>query len=85
MSTSKFRDMEEKVTFNEFSDKRSISIMDESGQVPLAEISGYDLDIVFNMREINSIEEAEEACGAMAEALFRMMFQQLLEESKQTD
>ena len=47
--------MEEKVTFNEFSDKRSISIMDESGQIPLAEISGYDLDIVFNMREINSI------------------------------
>lgn len=73
----------DKIEFDVYKDRQRISVMDEAGKVPLAEISGYDLNVKFNMKDIHSIEEAEEACDAMSVALFRMMFSQLLEDSNQ--
>lgn len=73
----------DKVEFDVYKDRQYISIMDATGKIPLAEISGYDLSVKFNMKDIHSIEEAEEACDAMSVALFRMMFSQLLEFSNQ--
>lgn len=71
---------EEKVTFNAFSDKSSYTVMDESGEAPVIEISGYDLRTVFNFDKIHSIEDAEDACATLANIFLKAMVQQLLEE-----
>ena len=40
---------EEKVCFRAFSDKTCYTVMDEGGEVPVIEISGYDLRTVFRV------------------------------------
>lgn len=71
---------EEKVCFRAFSDKTCYTVMDESGEVPMIEISGYDLRTVFNFDKIHSVSDAEDACDALARVFLKAMVEQLLEE-----
>lgn len=46
----------------------------------MAVISGYDLNIAFNMRTINSLSDAEAAANALAQVFYELLMEQLLEE-----
>lgn len=46
----------------------------------MAVISGYDLNIAFNMRTINSLADAEAAANALAQVFYELLMEQLLEE-----
>lgn len=76
--------MEEQVVFNAFSDKKSLVVSNEDGNKPIVEITGYDLSVEFNMSEIHSIDDAEDACEALARVFFKSMFEQLLVERNNT-
>lgn len=48
------------------------------GEELMAVISGYDLDIRFNMRLINSLADAEAAANALADVFYEVLMEQLL-------
>ena len=64
------------VTFKMLSDRSILDVRSEIVNVSVAEISGYDLQIKFNMQYINSTEDIENLLEGF-KVLFR---QQLLEQ-----
>ena len=52
--------------------------MNYDGTELMAVISGYDLDIRFNMRLINSLADAEAAANALADVFYEVLMEQLL-------
>lgn len=46
----------------------------------MAVISGFDLNIAFNMRTINSLADAEAAANALADVFYELLMEQLLQE-----
>lgn len=48
------------------------------GEELMAVISGYDLDIRFNMRLINSLADAEAAANALVDVFYEVLMEQLL-------
>lgn len=72
--------MEEKqVTFKE-SERMTYGAMDYNGQEMMAVISGYDLNIAFNLRTINSLGDAEAAANALAQVFYELLLEQLISE-----
>lgn len=72
--------MEEKtITFKE-SDRMTYGAMDYSGEEMMAVISGFDLNIAFNLRTINSLGDAEAAANALAQVFYELLLEQLLEQ-----
>lgn len=51
----------------------------------LVHISGYDLQINFNMQFIKSVEDVEAACSGMAQLFRDMIMEQLLGHNKQSE
>lgn len=70
---------EKKVTF-ETSERMTYGAMNYDGTEMMAVISGYDLNIAFNMRTINSLSDAEAAANALAQVFYELLMEQLLEE-----
>lgn len=54
--------------------------MDYDGNEMMAVISGYDLNIAFNMRTINSLADAEAAANALAQVFYELLMEQLIQE-----
>lgn len=79
--TLRFRTMEEekKITFDT-SDRMTYGAMNYDGTEMMAVISGYDLNIAFNMRTINSLSDAEAAANALAQVFYELLMEQLIEE-----
>lgn len=72
--------MEEKeITFKE-SDRITYGAMNYDGTEMMAVISGYDLNIAFNMRTINSLGDAEAAANALAQVFYELLMEQLIQE-----
>lgn len=73
--------MEEKkkVTFDT-SERMTYGAMNYDGTEMMAVISGYDLNIAFNMRTINSLSDAEAAANALAQVFYELLMEQLIEE-----
>ena len=71
------------ITFDLLSDKRVISVVSEEAEKTLVEISGYDLEIKFNMEYINSVEDVEQAVAGIGD-LFRDLIMESLLDNKQT-
>ena len=73
--------MEEKkkVTF-ETSERMTYGAMNYDGTEMMAVISGYDLNIAFNMRTINALSDAEAATNALSQVFYELLMEQLLEE-----
>ena len=46
----------------------------------MAVISGYDLNIAFNLKTINSLADAEAAANALADVFYQVLMEQLLQE-----
>lgn len=70
---------EKKVTF-EMSERMTYGAMNYDGTEMMAVISGYDLNIAFNMRTINSLSDAEAAANALAQVFYELLMEQLIEE-----
>lgn len=70
---------EETVTFKG-SDRMTYGAMNYDGTEMMAVISGYDLNIAFNMRTINSLADAEAAANALADVFYEVLMEQLIEE-----
>lgn len=77
---------EPKVIFRAMSDRDVMRIYSEETGQTLAEISGYNLAINFNMQLINSIQDIEAVLSGLTE-LFRdsIMRQMLKDKNKQSE
>ena len=61
-------------------DRMTYGAMNYDGTELMAVISGYDLNIAFNMRTINSLPDAEAAANALADVFYEVLMEQLIEE-----
>jgi hypothetical protein len=74
---------EPKVEFRSISDRSVYNVINEEINKTLVEISGYDLQINFNLEYINSIEDVEAAVEGLG-SLFRQIIMDKLLEYKKT-
>lgn len=70
---------EKKVTFDT-SERMTYGAMNYDGTEMMAVISGYDMNIAFNMRTINSLSDAEAAADALAQVFYELLMEQLIEQ-----
>lgn len=70
---------EETVVFKK-NDRMTYGAVNYDGTELMAVISGYDLNIAFNMRTINSLADAEAAANALADVFYEVLMEQLIEE-----
>lgn len=61
-------------------DRMTYGAMNYDGTELMAVISGYDLNIAFNTRTINSLADAEAAANALADVFYEVLMEQLIEE-----
>lgn len=70
------------IRFKVISDRGAFNIINEEINKTLVEISGYDLQVNFNMEYINSIADVEAAVAGIGD-LFRQIIMDKLLEYKQ--
>ena len=73
------RKTEDTVVFRK-DNRMTYGAMNYDGTELMAVISGYDLNIAFNMRTINSLADAEAAANALADVFYEVLMEQLIEE-----
>lgn len=73
---------EPRVEFRLISDRSVFNVINQEIQKTLVEISGYDLQIKFNLEYLNSIADVEAAIDGLSK-LFREIIMEKLLEDKQ--
>lgn len=68
----------ETVTFRT-ADRMTYGALSYDGNELMAVISGYDLEIKFNMRLINSLADAEACADALAQVFYDTLVEQLIQ------
>jgi hypothetical protein len=68
----------ETVTFRT-ADRTTYGALGYDGNELMAVISGYDLEIKFNMRLINSLADAESCADALAQVFYDTLIEQLIQ------
>lgn len=76
---------EPRVEFKMISDRSVFNIVNEDINKTLVEISGYDLQINFNMEYLNSIEDVEAAVTGLGNLFRDIIMEKLLEHKKQNE
>ena len=76
---------EPRVEFKMISDRSVFNIVNEDINKTLVEISGYDLQINFNMEYLNSIEAVEAAVTGLGNLFRDIIMEKLLEHKKQNE
>ena len=76
---------EPRVEFKMISDRSVYNIVNEDINKTLVEISGYDLQINFNMEYLNSIEDVEAAVTGLCNLFRDIIMEKLLEHKKQNE
>lgn len=71
----------ETITFRT-ADRMTYGALGYDGNELMAVISGYDLEIKFNMRLINSLGDAEACADALAQVFYEALMEQLINEKK---
>lgn len=71
------------VKFKLISDRIVRQIVNADINEPLVEISGYDLQINFNMKYLKSVEDVDAACNGIASLFRDTIMDKLLEHQKQ--
>ena len=71
--------LEETVTFK-VGDKIIYGVMGYDGNEFMCSISGYDLQISFNMRLINSLSDAEAMANGIADVMYKALMEELIAE-----
>lgn len=72
----------ETITFRT-EDRMRYGALGYDGNELMAVISGYDLEIKFNMRLINSLADAEACANALADVFYELLMEQLIENKKE--
>ena len=63
-------------------DRMTYGALGYDGNELMAVISGYDLEIRFNMRLINSLADAEACADALAQVFYDTLIEQLINEKR---
>lgn len=71
------------VTFKSLSDRSLMEVVSEKNGEPMMQISGYSLDVKFNMKYINSVADIDALCNGIS-SLFRELVTEQLIKHKQT-
>lgn len=74
---------EPRVEFKMISDRSIFKIVNEDIKKTLVEISGYDLQVNFNMEYLNCIEDVEAAVEGIGNLFRDIIMEKLLEHKKQ--
>ncbi len=72
----------ETITFRT-ADRMTYGALGYDGNELMAVISGYDLEIKFNMRLINSLSDAEACADALAQVFYEALMEQLIQEKSE--
>lgn len=75
--TMQENDKIERVTFR-VEDRMTYGVLNYDGNELMAAITGYDLNVVFNMRLINSLADAEACANALADVFYQTLMEQLI-------
>ena len=67
------------ISFNK-SDRMNYGVVGYDGNELMAVISGFDLNISFNMKLINSLADAEAYANGMADVFYQALMEQLIAE-----
>lgn len=59
-------------------DRTVYGVQGYDGNELMAVISGYDLNISFNMRLINSLSDAENCANALADVFYELLMEELI-------
>lgn len=70
---------EEIVSFKK-SDRMNYGVVGYDGNELMGVISGFDLNIAFNMKLINSLADAEAYANGMADVFYQALMEQLIAE-----
>ena len=70
---------EPKIEFLVISDRGLLAIKNPDINKNLVEISGYDLQVNFNMEYLNSIEDVESAVNGISDLFRELIMEKLLE------
>lgn len=76
---------EQTVTFKLLSDRSVMEVRSEVANVSVAEISGYDLQVKFNMQYINSVDDIENLLEGMKMLFRKMLLTQIMENKGKLD
>ena len=76
---------EQMVSFRMLSDRSIMEVRSEKANVTVAEISGYDLQIKYNMQYINSVEDIENLLEGMKMLFRKMLISQIMDNKKQLE
>lgn len=68
---------EEMISFRK-DQKMIYGVLNYDGNELMAAITGYDLNVSFNMRLINSIADAEACANALTDVFYQTLMEQLL-------
>jgi hypothetical protein len=60
------------------SERMMYGVLNYDGNELMAAITGYDLEVSFNMRLINSLADAENCADALANVFYQALMEQLL-------
>lgn len=71
-------EIEETVSFKKDSEKMMYGVLNYDGNELMAAITGYDLNVSFNMRLINSLTDAESCADALADVFYQALMKQLI-------
>lgn len=72
---------EEKTVSFKPSEKMLYGVLNYDGNELMATISGYDLSILFNMRVINSLADAENCADALANVFYEALMEELIQKN----
>lgn len=72
----------ETITFRT-EDRMRYGALGYDGNELMAVISGYDIEIKFNMRLINSLADAEACANALADVFYELLMEQLIENKRE--
>lgn len=64
-------------------DRVIYGVLNYEGNEYMATISGFDLQIAFNMRLINSLADAEACANSIADVFYQALMDQLIAEKKE--
>jgi hypothetical protein len=71
------RNNEETVSFKT-GERMMYGVLNYDGNELMAAVTGYDLNVSFNMRLINSLADAESCADALANVFYQALMEQLL-------
>jgi hypothetical protein len=75
--------MEEEIVSFKRDERMMYGVLDYEGSELMAAVTGYDLQVSFNMRLIHSISDAENCANALTDIFYRALMEKLLASQKQ--